>query len=466
MPSTKKKEEQASKKPSRHSAREQKQNRLIIIGFIITAVLIVGMVAYALLYDSVLKNFISVAKVDSAKIDNTYFEQRVRLERNAYIQQYNLIYTQYQMFANVEGYEDYLDYYISQMQQIQATLDDSEAFGEIVLDSMVDDQVIANKAKELGVEVTDDEIDSLMMELFSYYPDGTPTPEPTSTPYTTPTVSEEQEALLGYTATPEVKAEEIEAETDVEEVEDAVTETAESEVEETDAEEETEEEAVEETGEDSEESSELTATATVVPTATVYTEELYKQELSDYLSELEAAGVEEKYLRKYVYHYLLNQKVLEKIYEDVAVEQEQVWARHILVETEEEAQEVLTRLDDGEDWNVIAAEVSLDTSNSTNGGDLGWFTMGYMVEPFEEAAYALEVGQISDPVETDFGWHIIQAIGHELRPLSESDYDYAQQIAYEEWFNAAKEEMTIEINNVWKDLVPDEPSLTEAVAAN
>jgi hypothetical protein len=77
MPSTKKKEEQAVRKPSHHSVREAKQNRLIIIGFIITAVLIVGMVAYALLYDSVLKDFIPVAKVDNTKIDNTYFEQRV-----------------------------------------------------------------------------------------------------------------------------------------------------------------------------------------------------------------------------------------------------------------------------------------------------------------------------------------------------------------------------------------------------
>lgn len=462
MSSAKKKEEKVTKKSTRQSMREEKQNRLIIIGFIITAILIVGMVAYALLYDTVIKNYIPVAKVGNVNIDNTYFEQRVRLERNSHIQQFTMIYEQYQMFASIEGYEDYLDYYLSQMQQIQATLDNSEAFGKIIIEAVVDDQVIASKAAEFGIEVTDEEIDALMMVLFNYYPDGTPTPEPTTTPYTTPTISAEQEALLGYTPTLEVANEEIGYE-DVEEVEELIEEFAtaeETEVEDPVSDEETEADV------DNEESTELNATATVVPTATAYTKELYQQELTNYISDLEEIGVEEKYLRKYIYHYLLNQKVLEKIYEDVPVEQEQVWARHILVETEEEAQEVLSRLDDGEDWNVIAAEVSLDTSNSSNGGDLGWFNMGYMVEPFEEAAYALAVGQISDPVETDFGWHIIQAIGHENRPLSASDYQYAQQIAYEKWFEAAKEEMEIEINNVWKDLAPDEPSLTDLIAAN
>ena len=462
MPSTKKKGAQAPRKSSPHSAKEQKQNRVIIIGFIITAVIIVGMIAYALLYDSVLKNYIAVAKVDNVKVDNKYFDQRVRLERYSYVQQYNMLYSQYQMFASMEEYADYADYYINQMQQVQAALDDNEGFGEYVLDEIIDDQVIANKADELGVDVTDDEIDTLMTELFNFYPEGTPTPAPTSTPYTTPTVSAEQEAMLGYTPTPEVEPTEVidEAEeepvaeeSDVEATEEAATD------------EETVDEVVEETGEETEEASDLTATATVVPTATPYTEELYQQELTNYIGELESIGVEEKYFRKYVYFYLLKQKAQEKIYADVPVEQDQVWARHILVETEEEAQEVLTRLDEGEDWNVIAAEVSLDTSNSANGGDLGWFNIGYMVEPFEEAAFALEVGEISDPVETDFGWHIIQIIGHEVRPLSSSDYEYAQQAAYGEWFTAAKEEANIEINKVWKDLVPDKPSLTDEIVA-
>jgi parvulin-like peptidyl-prolyl isomerase len=88
-----------------------------------------------------------------------------------------------------------------------------------------------------------------------------------------------------------------------------------------------------------------------------------------------------------------------------------------------------------------------------------------MVEPFEEAAFALEAGGISEPVESDFGWHIIQVIGHENMPLAAGDYSNAQQIYYNDWFTAAKEARTIKINDVWKELVPEEPSLASAFAS-
>jgi parvulin-like peptidyl-prolyl isomerase len=177
-------------------------------------------------------------------------------------------------------------------------------------------------------------------------------------------------------------------------------------------------------------------------------------------------NVSEEYLRQYVYHYLLDQKVQKQVYSELPVVQEQVWARHILVETEDEAKDVLARLDAGEDWNALAAELSLDTSNNTTGGDLGWFPRGYMVEPFEEAAFALEVGKVSEPVETDYGWHIIQVIGHEERALSADDYSYAQQLHYQNWLDEAKADKTIKINDVWKDIVPQDPSISADMLVN
>ncbi|ACL70859.1 peptidylprolyl isomerase [Halothermothrix orenii] len=121
---------------------------------------------------------------------------------------------------------------------------------------------------------------------------------------------------------------------------------------------------------------------------------------------------------------LLINKLREKVMEDVSVEESavreyydnnkenfkhgtQIKARHILVETEKEAREILNELENGADFGEMAKEYSTGPS-SKNGGDLGYFGKGRMVPEFEEAAFALKVGQISDPVKTQYGYHIIK----------------------------------------------------------
>ena len=82
--------------------------------------------------------------------------------------------------------------------------------------------------------------------------------------------------------------------------------------------------------------------------------------------------------------------------------------RHILVETEEEATAIIKELKAGGDFAKIAKEKSVDTATGENGGELDWFTVGKMVPAFNEAAYALELNTISEPVQTDYGFHIIE----------------------------------------------------------
>jgi len=86
----------------------------------------------------------------------------------------------------------------------------------------------------------------------------------------------------------------------------------------------------------------------------------------------------------------------------------EIKASHILVKTEEEAQKVLARLKKGEKFEAIAKAVSLDTASAKNGGDVGFFKKGQMVPEFERAAASLKVGDISIPVKTQFGYHIIK----------------------------------------------------------
>ena len=90
----------------------------------------------------------------------------------------------------------------------------------------------------------------------------------------------------------------------------------------------------------------------------------------------------------------------------VAVE-ERARARHILVASEQEAKDISARLAKGEDFEALAKEYSLDGSKEY-GGDLGYFTAQEMVPAFSEAAFGLKVGQVSEPVQTEFGWHVIK----------------------------------------------------------
>ena len=87
--------------------------------------------------------------------------------------------------------------------------------------------------------------------------------------------------------------------------------------------------------------------------------------------------------------------------------QEEIRARHILVSSEDDAKAVKAEIEAGKPFEVAALEKSQDGS-AQNGGDLGYFHRGMMVKPFEDAAFALKVGEMSDPVETQFGWHIIK----------------------------------------------------------
>lgn len=84
-----------------------------------------------------------------------------------------------------------------------------------------------------------------------------------------------------------------------------------------------------------------------------------------------------------------------------------VKASHILVDTKAEAQAIKTKIDNGESFEAMAKLYSKCPSSS-EGGNLGFFDRGQMVKPFEDAAFSLPVGKVSDPIKTQFGWHLIK----------------------------------------------------------
>ena len=107
-----------------------------------------------------------------------------------------------------------------------------------------------------------------------------------------------------------------------------------------------------------------------------------------------------------------------KVYDDAAKAQKpetEIHARHILVPTEDEAKAALARVQKGEDFAKVADELSKDPGSQ--GGDLGWFTRDKMVPEFADAAFKLEPGQVSGPVKSEFGWHIIKVEGKRDKPF-------------------------------------------------
>ena len=113
-------------------------------------------------------------------------------------------------------------------------------------------------------------------------------------------------------------------------------------------------------------------------------------------------------------------EAMRKIYDDATKQmkpEEEVHARHILVETEEEAKTVHDELQKGADFAELAKSKSKDPGAAAEGGDLGFFSKDQMVPEFADAAFKLEKGQLSDPVKSPFGWHIIRVEEKRVRPL-------------------------------------------------
>ncbi len=416
---------QKGRKFQHYNRRVQEQQRLLymILGGIVALVLLLlvaGFVwQYWLLPDK------AVARVNGEPISLHEFQARVRVERMTLINQADYYLLLLQQFGNQP---DLAGQFATPLQQVVQRLADSEGLGEQVLDTMVDERLIVQEARKRGIEVTDEEVVRALEEAFGYYAHGTPTPEPSPTPWATATLSATQRALLGPSPTPSPTAT------------GAATPTATAQAE-----------------------TAPTATATLpLPTPTPFTREAYQQRLDEWLAK---AGISYEDLLAVLRVQLYREKLMEQVTADVPTTEEQVWVRHILVEDEDTAQEVLEKLQAGEDFAALAKEYSQDPGTAARGGDLGWIGRGVTVPAFEQAAFSLAIGEISEPVQTQFGWHILQVLGHEERPRSRRQIDDAREQAFREWLREVRAQADVEIYDWWRGHVPTEPDLDPRLKA-
>ncbi len=416
--------------------REKQQTRIILYTFFG----ILGAVIVLLVYGWLDVNYFQlqrpVATVNETEISLQEFEARVRLERQNLINQY-LQYQQYvQIFGSVETASQFLGYNLeTTLQSIDFQLSSPETVGESILEQMIKEEIIRQEAAKRGITVSEEELQEAIQSGFNYFPNGTPTPTITPTPFVTPELPAEALAFLTPTLRPTSTSQPTESETATPTFTPTLTSTP---------------------------LPTFTAgpTGTPFPTSTPYTEEGFQKTIADLNNNLMKFGFSDSYYIRFFENQLLEKKLREQTLTDVPNTETRVRARHILVADEQTARDLIKRLQNGEDFAELAAAFSTDTASASQGGDLGWFGKNVMVPEFETAAFALEKpGDITlEPVQSSFGYHIIQLIAKQEQPMSASQYQLALDVAFEQWLTAVREEYVIETFDFWRGRVPTEPN--------
>lgn len=418
----------------KHLARQQRerlQNRYILIVSIAIIIIVVGLIGYGVVQQYVIQPQQPVAKVANNTITTKQFQTFARYERLQLIQQYQ----QYQQFAQIFGSDQSSVSYIQQyLAQINYQLEPIN-LGQSALDYLVANQIIQQEADKRGITVPDAEVDKALQDYFGYYPNGTPTSAPTTVPLPTSTLNPTQVRLVPPTATTVPTATQTPTPTinPTQEVAE-VTPT-----------------------------SVLTPTAsaptgTPLPTPTPYTLSAYQKDFTTYMTNIHSvAGLSEADFRWVFKMQLLRQKVLDAITTDTARQQDQVWARHIVVTDQTKAKSVYDRLANGGDFVTIATEVYSGTTNTI---DLGWFGTGTLKDTNEEKiVFNMQIGQISEPIQTTNGWEIYQVLGHEIRTLTDSQYNTLKQTDFDNWINQQDTPENVQRFDIWKTKVPTSPTV-------
>lgn len=456
-PRTPEAERVVTKKEHRIRARDRERNRKLMLGTGIAVGLALIMVIAGLISEFLIRPGSAVAKVGDATIVTRDFGKRVLLEQNRMQNQLQRLIQLEQQFGG-QGF------FAAQINQLQATLSSNFTLGLDTLDLMIEEEIVRAQAAARGITVSAAEIDQALREEVAAGQNAVTVPQATATAAAR---ADATATALSWTPTP------------LPTPDPAITATA----------------------------TPFPTLAPPTPLP-ILSDEQYASGLQELERNLrQIAGMTLDDYRKIIEVRLLSEKLRDAVTaESVVPTEAQVHARHILLRiippqetpaAEEEAtsapdasaeatptpseepsaegdtatngseadgsatesadsgrdeaatlalaQELRRRLLEGEDFALLAAEYSDDTASSVNGGDLGWFGRGMMVAPFEEVAFSLAPGEISEPVRTDFGYHIIQVLERDdARPKDENRLAQERAQAYEAWLAARKVDTPIQ----------------------
>lgn len=393
--------------------RERRTERLLILGVALVGVVVVGVLVYGFIVEKVVKAREAVAIVGDTPITTAEFQARVRFARMQ-VQNELMFWRQQQQTLdptdpNAQGYLEYMQGTIRNLEG-QLAPANSLSIGEQSLNELIQEELVRQEAERRGIAVTPEELQQEVERSFGY--DRNP-----ATPTPTPLLSLED--LL--TPTPEAGGTAPLTSTEV------LT---------------------------------PTPTSTPLPTPTPMTEAAFRERYNAYLKALKPLGVSEQQYRSWIEGSLLAGRLLEQFKAEAPTTAEQVKVRYLSVDSQERADELVGRLDGGEDLQTLLDEVTKDASATGYGSELDWLPKPLLERRLDaelaDLAFSLGVGEHSQAVPSQDGtrYTIIEVVGREVRELEQSAREQVGASAFQEWLDA---QMTLVERKTYQDRIPLEP---------
>lgn len=406
------------KEPKRHVSRrerEEAQRRLLIIGIAVAALVLVVVLAAGAFYQYIYLPRETLASVNGHKIARSDYWKVRKLDLLNQVSQYSQI-AQFSSGDQATQYQN-----LAQQAQTELKTVESDPVDATTLNQMVDDQVVLNGMSKLGLSVSDQEMDEYQAQQFAPAPIGSPTPtlplDPTAaawataTAAATPSPTASPSATASATASPDASA--------------AGSATAAS-------------------GTPSASPTAAGSPTAASPTPTLQPDEAratattnfdqYKQVVLD-----QADMSVSDFRRLVIRPNLARQKVTQKLEAEIPTRAPQIQASQIMVATEDAAKAIVDQTLKTKDFADVAKEQSADTTTAVNGGELGWLPKGIMTPEFDKAAFALKVGEVSQPFHDKFGWEIVKVTAIEPdRPVSAETLNQLRSLKTNDWLQSER----------------------------
>lgn len=440
----------ATSRRDERTRREQEQERLRTIlfwaGVALIAVFVI--IAIAFFNEQVLKPRQTVASVNGQNITVGDFQTRVRIERALINEQVSASVSPLVNFGLIPDPNEAINQlyqFDANFRQLIDDLGTGDRLGLRILNTMIDDVIVQQEAEAYNFTVTDEEIDDAILrflEVGTYDPFDPFDPSAPAVDGDDAETDEDETDATGADETDEATATPTPlvsptpttapTQTPVPEVEPTATLTPFP-----------------------------SPTPTNVPTTAERQASIDSIVAGFYRNVGRDAGVSRNAIREIFRLEVLREKLANEVAE---IPESAVWvnARHILVSDEDIANDIIAALNEGESFAAIA-RVSSEDGSGANGGELGWTNSFNYVDGFREAVRELEIGVVSpEPVQTTFGWHVIQVRERENRDIEDNELYSVTESQLAAWLSdfRANPENTITTSNSWPDYVPTDPSFT------